>query len=106
MRLVMALMALPLVAGCDVANRAADTVARDQAKIVVNGVVTDRFPGVNPAPVTDCIIDAASAGEILSIAGAAVTGVTESTVRQVLDIAQRPEAVQCIASNSISLLAA
>ncbi|QIE47609.1 succinate dehydrogenase [Pseudohalocynthiibacter aestuariivivens] len=92
------------LSGCTAANEAADTLAQDRAKRVVNGVVQQRFPGVNAAPVTDCIIDAASAGEIISIAGASVTGVTEETARDVLEIAQRPEAIECIAQNSIALL--
>ena len=100
---ILALLAT-LVTGCTAANDAADAVARDRAKAVVNGVVSDKFPGVNAAPITDCIIDAASAGEIISIASASVTGVNQTTVEQVLEIAQRPEAVQCIAENSISLL--
>lgn len=94
-----------LLAGCSAANDAADALARDQAKTVVNGVVADKFPGLNAAPVTDCIIDAATASEIISIAGASVTGVTQSTVEQVLKIAQRPDAVNCIAENSLTLLA-
>ncbi|WP_085799523.1 succinate dehydrogenase [Roseovarius aestuarii] len=93
-----------LLTSCTAANDAADAVARDRAKTVVNGIVSDRFPGVNSAPITDCIIDAASAGEIISIASATVTGVDQSTVNQVLEIAQRPEAVNCIAENSITLL--
>ncbi|MCZ4354225.1 succinate dehydrogenase [Roseovarius aestuarii] len=105
MRAVLSLVAMTLtLTACSAANDAADTLARDRAKSVVNGVVTDRFPGVNAAPVTDCIIDAASAGEIISIAGASVTGVTPSVAEDVLTIAQRPEAVKCIAQNSISLL--
>lgn len=93
-----------LLGGCTAANDAADVVARDRAKTVVNGIVSSRFPGVNAAPITDCVIDAASAGEIISIASASVTGVTQSTVDQVIEIAQRPEAVNCIAENSITLL--
>ena len=93
------------LAGCQMANQAADTIARDQAKGVVNGIVADRFPGVNAAPITDCVIDAASASEILRIAGASVTGVTQSTVNEVLEIGQRPQSVQCIAENSLTVLA-
>ncbi len=89
--------------GCAVANDAADAVARDRAKAVVNGVVSDKFPGVNAAPITDCIIDAASAGEIINIASASVAGANQSTVETVLEIAQRPKAVKCIAGNSIKL---
>ena len=106
MRRVLAITAgIAALAGCDVANQAADDLARDRAKRVVSGIVQDRFPGVNAAPVTDCVIDAASASEILSIAGASVTGVTQSTVNEVLEIAKRPQSVQCIAENSLTLLA-
>lgn len=98
------IVAVLALSGCGAANDAADAVARDRAKGVVNGVVDDRFPGVNAAPVTDCIIDAASAGEIIQIAGASVTGVTQSTVEQVLEIARRREAVECIAENGLALL--
>lgn len=95
---------LALLTACTAANDAADAVARDRAKAVVNGVVQDKFPGLKAAPITDCIIDAASAGEIISIASASVTGITESTAETVLEIARRPEAVTCIAENSIKLL--
>ena len=104
MRTLATILAAATLTGCAAANDAADAVARDRAKSVVNGVVADRFPGVNAAPITDCIIDAASAGEIISIASASVTGVNESTVNTVLEIAQRPEAVTCITENSIKLL--
>ncbi len=104
MRMLAAIIGLGLLAGCDAANEAADTLARDRAKTVVNGVVADKFPGLNAAPLTDCIIDAASANEILTIAGASVTGVTDNTVQQVVEIARRPDAVQCIAENSLTLL--
>ena len=99
MRVALVLAAL-ILSGCAVA----DTVARDQAKSTVNSVVMDRFPGVNPAPVTDCIIDAASAGEIIELGSAAVTGVTASTVEQVLTISTRPEAITCLAQNNLSSL--
>lgn len=104
MRFVLVLFALMGLAACDTANDVADTFAREQAKTVVNGVVEQRFPGVNAAPVTDCIIDAASAGEILSIARASVTEVTDATVQTVLEIAQRPEALNCIVENSLAPL--
>ena len=102
---VLAIPALAFLAGCDVANQAADQIARDQAKQVVNGVVANKFPGVNAAPVTDCVIDNASAGEILTIASAAATGVTQSTVELVGDIVQRPDTVKCIAGAGFGLLA-
>ena len=104
MKPLIGLFCIGFLAACSAANDAANTVARDQAKVVVNGVVEDRFPGINAAPVTDCIIDAASASEIISISSASIAGVTQSTVEQVLEIAKRPEAVNCIAENSITLL--
>ena len=104
MRMAVAIVVAGLLGACDAANDAADTLARDQAKTVVNGVVAEKLPGVNAAPVTDCIIDAASASEILTIAGASVTGVTDNTVQMVLEIAQRPDAVNCIATNGLTLL--
>jgi len=104
MKLTSLICAAVILSGCAVANDAADAVARDRAKTVVNGVVEERFPGLNARPVTDCIIDAATAGEILEIAGASVTGVTQSTAEKVVEIAARPEAVNCIADNSLTLL--
>ena len=93
-----------VLTACTAANDVADAVARDRAKAVINQVVSDRFPGVNAAPVTDCVIDAATAGEIVSIAGASVTGVTQATVEQVIEIARRPESVRCIAESGVRLL--
>ncbi|WP_306153512.1 succinate dehydrogenase [Roseovarius sp. MMSF_3281] len=104
MKLTSLTCAAVILSGCAAANDAADAVARDRAKTVVNGVVEERFPGLNARPVTDCIIDAATAGEILEIAGASVTGVTQSTAEKVVEIAARPEAVNCIADNSLTLL--
>ena len=89
-----------VLGGCAVT----DTVAREQAKSVVNSVVENRFPGVSVAPVTDCVIDAASASEIVFVASAANTGMTPETVQTVLEIATRPEAVSCIAESGLSLV--
>jgi hypothetical protein len=99
MRIALACGALASLAACATANQVADAVARERAKSVVNAEVTRRFPGGNAAPVTDCIIDAASAGEIIRIAG-----VTPEISQEVVTIARRPESVQCIAQNSLVLL--
>ena len=84
MKMTSLICAAAILSGCAVANDAADAVARDRAKTMVNGVVEERFPGLDARPVTDCIIDAASAGEIIEIAGASVTGVTQSTAEKVI----------------------
>lgn len=103
-RPVFAFTAVIALSACVAGNQVADTFARERAKSVVNTVVGQRFPGLNTAPITDCVIDAASAGEIIQIASASVSGVTSETAQQVIAIAQRPEAVQCIAQNSLTLL--
>ncbi len=99
-----ALGALVVLPACEAANETADTVARDTAKSVVNGVVEDKFPGVNAAPVTDCVIDNASRGQILSIAKASVTGVDQETVETVVGIAKKPDTVKCITNAGFGLL--
>lgn len=103
MRILMTLSISVSLGACVQANDAADTVARNTAKGVVNGVVGQRFPGVNAAPVTDCVIDNASRFEIFDIAKADATGVTPETVETVTTIASRPETVQCISKNGLGL---
>ena len=103
MRILMTLSIAVSLGACVQANDAADTVARNTAKGVVNGVVAQRFPGVNAAPVTDCVIDNASRFEIFDIAKAGATGVTPETVETVTTIASRPETVQCISKNGLGL---
>jgi predicted ThiF/HesA family dinucleotide-utilizing enzyme len=100
--------ALPLalglaLMGCAAANDTADTVARETAKGVVNGVVAQKFPGVNVSPITDCVIDNATRFEIFEIAKAGATGVSPQTVETVTTITQRPETVQCITQNGLGL---
>ena len=103
MRAVLILTIALTLGACFQANDAADTVARNTAKGVVNGVVAQKFPGVNAAPVTDCVIDNASRFEIFDIAKAGATGVTPATVETVTTIASRPETVQCISKNGLGL---
>ena len=103
MRAVLILTIALTLGACVQVNDAADTVARNTAKGVVNGVVAQKFPGVNAAPVTDCVIDNASRFEIFDIAKAGATGVTPATVETVTTIASRPETVQCISKNGLGL---
>lgn len=103
MRLTFAIFGVLALTGCQSANQAADTVARETAKGVVNGVVGQKFPGVNAAPVTDCVIDNATRFEIFDIAKTGATGVTPATVETVTTIAARPETVQCISKNGLGL---
>lgn len=79
-----------------------DELARDAAKTAVRPVLEERFPGVPLEPATDCIIDNASANEILSLAADAVTGPTASTVEIVGNIASRPETIECLLTDGLS----
>lgn len=100
---IIAIFAGFFLAACE-PDGLADQLAREQAKGVVNDVVSKRFPGANVAPATDCIIDNASAGEILEIAGASVTGVDQKTTKLVIDIATRPDTITCMAEDALPLL--
>ena len=97
----LALAVLPL-AGC---AELQDQVARDAAKSVVRPVLADRFPGVPLEPATDCIIDNATAGEILSLASDAAQGAPDAgTVETVLTIGARPETLSCLATEGLPVL--
>lgn len=84
-------------------QQSAEEVARAQAKSVINTVVAQKMPGVNAAPVTDCIIDNATLPEIFTIAKGAVTGVSNETIATVLSVSKRPETASCIARNTLGL---
>ncbi|MEM9785974.1 MAG: succinate dehydrogenase [Pseudomonadota bacterium] len=104
MRVFAYVIAATALAGCmQDLGPAGDTLARDAAKGVVNGVVQARFPGVNAAPYTDCIIDNATGPEILQIAEAAIVGTTQATTDLVAQIAARPETVECALRNSLGV---
>ena len=98
-------LALPILAlsACDDFQ---DKTARTAAKAVVNDVIESRAPGVNAQPITDCIIDNASANEIKTIAGDALTGVNNSTVALIYEIAVRPATVSCFVQKAGPLIAA
>lgn len=104
MRAVLAIAGLAVLSGCGVVSEATDDLARRQAREAVNQVVTNRFPGAEIRPATNCIINGATAAEILTLAGASVTGVTQNTINLVINIAARPETASCLAQNSPSQL--
>ena len=104
MRIAVIAAASVAIAGCmQDLGVTGDVLARDAAKGVVNNVVQARFPGVNAAPFTDCIIDNASGSEILEIAQAAVVGTTPATTNLVVDIAGRPDTIRCAVNNSLGI---
>ena len=105
--LTLALALLAATACTDITGgvtQSAEELARDQAKSVVNGVVSNRLPGVDVSAATDCIIDNATLSEVFSIAKASVTGPDDQTVTTILDIAQRPDTAKCLLSATLSIL--
>ena len=98
------LMAIPLLilAACTPAMQ--DDLARDAARTAVRPVLEDRFPGVPLEPATDCVIENATANEILSLAADAVTGPTANTVEIVSDILSRPATLTCLATEGLPVL--
>lgn len=98
------LAGLLALGACSVAQDTADQLAQDRAKTTINRVVADKFPGVDASPITDCIVEAASAQEILKIAGSGVIGTTTGIPNLVLDIAARPATLECIAQAQVAAL--
>ena len=97
---IAALVVLALPACLD-GSDTVDDIARNSAKTVVNGIVEARYPGVDVSVATDCIIDNASAAEIVTIAQAAVVGTTSETTALVTEIGSRPETLRCIAEDTV-----
>lgn len=91
-----AILTILALTACTGSEPLVQQTARNAAKSVVTNMVAVRFPGVNAAPFTDCIIDNATDQEILNIASGALTGPDEATAQIVINIASRPETVQCI----------
>lgn len=73
-----------------------DQIARDAARQVVQPMLAERFPGAPVEEPTNCVIDNATAEEILSLAGDAATGPDAGTVDTIGQIAIRPETIDCL----------
>ncbi len=88
------------LAACD--TPLADQIARDQAKKAVNPVLAQRFPGVPLEPATNCVIDNASASEIIQLAKAGTTTVSQTDVNLIIEIATRPDTITCLLEDGIT----
>lgn len=95
-------LALLPLAGCvEVQNE----IAREAARSAVRPVLEENFPGIPLEPATDCIIDNATADEIISLAGDAARGAPDAgTVETVLTVATRPETISCLAIEGLPAL--
>jgi len=81
-----------------------DDLARDAARNAVRPVLEQNFPGIPLEPASDCVIDNATSGELLSLAADAVTGPTANTAEIVSDILSRPATLQCLATEGLPVL--
>ena len=98
------ILSVVLLGACTVEQQ--DEIARDAAKNAVRPVLQERLPGVPVEPATDCVIENATAKEILSLAADAVTGPTANTVEIVSDILVRQGTLTCLATEGLPPLLA
>lgn len=101
MRTLSGIMALGLLAGCG-EDGLADQIARDQARNAVNPVLAQRFPGVPLEPASNCVINNASAGEILQLAKAGATTVAQTDAELIVQIATRPDTIECLLKDGVA----
>ncbi|MEM7471815.1 MAG: hypothetical protein AAF340_10725 [Pseudomonadota bacterium] len=102
MRVFGILLAGTLLSACG-ENNFADEIARDQARKVVNPVISERFPGVPLEPATNCVIDNASASEIFQLAKAGATStISQTDAELVVRIATREETLKCLVKDGLS----
>ncbi len=100
MRVVVFLSCALAVAACD--TPLADEIARAQAKKAVNPVLAERFPGVPLEPATNCVIDNATASELFQLARAGATTVAQTDAELIVQIATRPETIQCLLKDGLA----
>lgn len=99
---VVAATALAALAACAPVQ---DQIARETARATVRPILAERFPGVPLEPATDCVIDNARAGEIITLAGSAASGrATPEAVTTVSNILTRPDTISCLIREGIPLL--
>jgi len=100
-RMTLAGLAMTGLAACEMENPA-DQIARAAAKDAIRPVLRERLPGVPIEPATDCVIDNATAGEILTLARAGVRAEADpETTRLVLDIVRRPDTIDCLITEGL-----
>jgi len=98
-RTYLAILGLAVLSACADGSDPLTQGTRSAAKGVVDDVVADRLPGTDVTPYTDCIIDNASALELLQISKAAVVGIDGEIVGQILTIAERKDTLLCFVKN-------
>ena len=79
-----------------------EQIARETARNVVRPILANRFPGVPLEPLTDCVIDNATLGELNALARASITGLTPDTYGTIIAVATRPATLNCLATDGIA----
>lgn len=74
-----------------------DAVSREVARNAINAEISKRYPGINVAPYTNCVVNNASSDELIGIAQAA-RGNSVDLSQRITTIVTRPTTTQCIAS--------
>jgi hypothetical protein len=98
-----AALGLAAVLGGCVESHPADLIAREAAKDAVRPVLQHRLPGVPVEPAVNCVIDNASAGEILRLARAGAAGVPDpATVDIAIAILRRQATIDCLATDGLA----
>lgn len=95
------LAAVTALSGCLDNSALVEETSRSAAKGVVKSVINSKFPGVDADRYVDCVMDNADTDQIITLAKAAVTGVDDTTVATVTEIAKEPETLKCIAQSSL-----
>lgn len=101
MRTLFLLSSMGLLAACTAQTQ--DQIAQDTARQVVQPMLAERFPGAPVEGPTDCIIDNATAEEILSLAADAATGPDAGTVDTIGRIAIRSETIDCLIDEGLAM---
>lgn len=91
-----------ILAACAPATQ--DELARGAARAAITPVLEQRLPGVPVQGAVDCVINGASAQEILVLAADSVTGPTASTAEITTRILSRPQVQTCIAQEYAGLV--
>ena len=93
-------MARPVPPVVTPALPSADAVARTAARTAINQEMARRLPGANVAPYTDCVVNNASAAELIDIGRQVNQG--GNVGNSVAAIVGRPATTQCIAGAAAS----
>jgi hypothetical protein len=94
----MTVVTLVALTGCTAPAVTAAT--RDAARATIDPIVAARLPGVPLKPATDCIIDNATAAEIVTVA----TEPGGTAARTVSTVIRRPETLECLAADGLPAL--